>query len=111
MLRWSLVLLLGTVLTTPLTLHATKGVDVSGMLYNFDFKDFIEAGYDGFVIFQGFQSDGNVNPYAISNSIGAYEAGFDNFDMYLSPCPKCNKSATQQVQEMGKEVGATNLDF
>ena len=87
---------------TPLSLNATKGVDVSDLLYNFDFKDFMEAGIDGFAIFQGYRSDGTVNRYAINDSIGAYEAGFDNFDVYLSPCPKCNKTASQQVQEMGK---------
>ena len=36
---------------TPLSLDATKGVDVSSLLFNFDFKDFIEAGIDGFAIF------------------------------------------------------------
>ena len=43
-----------------------------------------------------------MNQYAINDSIGAYEAGFDNFDVYLSPCPKCNKTASKQVQEMGR---------
>ena len=98
-LRLRVFLLVG--LLTPLSLYAIKGVDVSGLLYNFDFKDFMEDGFDGFVIFQGYQSDGNVNPYAVNNSIGAYEAGFNNFDMYMCPCPKCNKTAEQQVQEMG----------
>jgi hypothetical protein len=85
----------------PFSLNATKGVDVADLLYNFDFKDFMEAGLDGFAIFQGYRSNGSVNEYAINNSIGAWEAGFDNFDVYLSPCPKCNKTASQQVQEMG----------
>ena len=89
-------------LLRPHSTDATKGVDVSRLLYNFDFKDFMEAGIDGFVIFQGYRSDATVNPYAINNSIGAYEAGFTNFDTYLSPCPRCNKAAAQQVQEMGK---------
>lgn len=109
MLRWSLLLLLLR-FTTPLTLDATKGVDVSQLLYNFDFKDFMEDGFDGFVIFQGYRSDGRVNLYAINDSIGAYEAGFSNFDMYLSPCLKCNKSAAQQVQEMGEAVGTTTIN-
>ena len=94
---WLLLLLLA-----PFSLNATKGVDVSGSLDNYDFKDFMEAGYDGFVIFQGYRSNGTVNQYAINDSIGAYEAGFSNFDVYLSPCPKCNKTASQQVQEMGR---------
>ena len=84
------------------SLVATIGIDVSGPLVNYDFKDFMEAGIDGFVIFQGYQSDATVNPNAINDSIGAYEAGFNNFDMTLSPCPRCNKTAAQQVQEMGK---------
>ena len=86
----------------PLSLDATKGVDVSSFLYNLDFKDFIEAGIDGFAIFQGYTSNGTVNQYAINDCTGAHEAGFNNFDVYLSPCPKCNKTASQQVQEMGR---------
>ena len=101
-LRLSVCLLL--LVLTPLSTNATKGVDVSGLLYNFDFKDFIEAGYDSFAIFQGYRSDGTVNQYAINNSIGAYEAGFNNFDVYLSPCPKCNKTSSQQVKEMGRSL-------
>ena len=99
-LRLRVFLLVG--LLTPLSLDAIKGVDVSGLLDNYDFKDFMEDGFDGFVIFQGYQSDGNVNPHAVNSSSGAYEAGFSNFDMYMCPCPKCNKTAEQQVQEMGK---------
>ena len=91
-------------LLAPFSLNATKGVDVADLLYNFDFKDFMEAGIDGFAIFQGYRSNGTVNEYAINDSIGAYEAGFDNFDVYLSPCPKCNKTASQQVQEMGEYI-------
>ena len=94
---WLLLLLLA-----PFSLNATKGVDVSSSLDNYDFKDFMEAGIEGFAIFQGYRSNGTVNQYAINDSIGAYEAGFDNFDVYLSPCPKCNKIASQQVQEMGR---------
>lgn len=99
--RLRALLLLPLALLNPLSLDATKGADVSQQLDNYDFKDCMEAGIDGFVIFQGYRSDGTVNPYAVNNSIGAYEAGFDNFDMYLSPCPRCNKAAAQQVQEMG----------
>ena len=89
-------------LLAPFSLNATKGVDVSEFLYNYDFKDFMEAGFEGFAIFQGYRSNGSVNEYAVNDSIGAYEAGFDNFDVYLSSCPKCNKTASQQVQEMGR---------
>ena len=101
-LRLNVCLLFFALTPLSLIINATKGVDVSSQLVNYDFKDFMEAGIDGFAIFQGYKSDGTVNRYAINNSIGAYEAGFDNFDVYLSPCPKCNKTASQQVQEMGK---------
>ena len=105
-LRLRVFLLLG--LLTPLTTEATKGVDVSGDLDNYDFKDIMEEGIHGFVIFQGYRSDGTVNPYAVNDSTGAYEAGFDNFDVYLSPCPKCNKTASQQAQEMGKSSSSAH---
>ena len=98
----SLVFVLLGFTLSPISTDTTKGVDVSGLVDNYDFKDFMEAGIDGFVIFQGYQNDATVNPYAINATTGAYEAGFNNFDMYLSPCPRCNKAAVQQVQEMGK---------
>ena len=83
----------------PLSLDAI-GIDVSRSLDNYDFKDFMEAGITEFVIFKGY-GGGSVNPNAINDSIGAYEAGFNNFDMCLSPCPRCNKTAAEQVKEMG----------
>ena len=83
-------------------LEAKKGLDVSVMLHDFDFKDFDEGGNGDFVIFQGYRSNGSVNPNALGDSEEASAAGYDNVDVYMSPCVRCNKSASQQVQQMGK---------
>ena len=81
---------------------AAKGLDASVLLYSFDFKDFVEGGSGDFVILQGYYSNGSVNRNAVIDNEEAYGAGYDNFDIYMSPCLRCNKSASQQVQEMGK---------
>ena len=84
--------------------QALKGLDASVVLYDFDFKDFVEGGSGDFVVFQAYHNDGSVNHYAVNDSEEAYAAGFTKFDVYISPCPRCNKSASQQVQEAGKSV-------
>ena len=82
--------------------QALKGLDTSVILYDFDFKDFVEGGSGDFVVFQAYRNNGSVNHYAVNDSEEAYAAGFTKFDVYISPCPRCNKSASQQVQEAGK---------
>lgn len=82
--------------------YALKGIDVSVFLYNFDYKDYVLGGSGDFAVFQGYRSNGSVNFNLINNSEESRSAGYTNFDMYMSPCPKCNKSASQQVLEMGK---------
>lgn len=81
-----------------------KGVDVSIMLYDFDFKDFTQQGNGDFAILQGYRSNGSVNLNALVDSEEARAAGYDVFDVYMSPCVRCNKSASQQVQDMGKQI-------
>lgn len=94
------VVLLG--LSTLYSAYASKGIDMSAFLYNFDFKDFVLAGSSDFAVFQGYRSNGSVNLNLINDSDESRTAGYTNFDVYMSPCPRCNKSASQQVLEMGK---------
>ena len=82
--------------------YALKGIDVSVFLYNFDFKDYVLEGCSDFAIFQGYRNNGSVNLNLVNDSEESRTAGYNNFDMYMSPCPRCNKSASQQVLEMGK---------
>ena len=97
------VILLTVLLVLPTCfVEAAKGLDVSAILYDFDFKDFVEGGSGDFVILQGYRSNGSVNHNALVDNDEAHVAGYNNFDVYMSPCPRCNKSASQQVQEMGK---------
>ena len=80
--------------------YASKGIDVSVFLYNyFDFKDYVLEGCSDFAVFQGYRNNGSVN---LNDSDESRTAGYKNFDLYMSPCPRCNKSASQQVLEMGK---------
>ena len=94
------VILLG--LSTLYSAYASKGIDASAFLYNFDFKDYVLAGSSDFAVFQGYRSNGSVNLNLINDSEESSSAGYTNFDMYMSPCPRCNISAAQQVLEMGK---------
>ena len=94
------VILLG--LSIIYSLYASKGIDVSVFLYDFDYKDFVLGGSGDFAIFQGYRNNGSVNFNLINNSEESNAAGYINFDMYMSPCPRCNKSASQQVLEMGE---------
>ena len=98
-----IVLTVLTVLPTCFV-EAAKGLDASILLYSFDFKDFVEGGSGDFVILQGYRSNGSVNHNAVIDNEEAYGAGYDNFDVYMSPCPRCNKSVSQQVQEMSKLI-------
>ena len=89
------VLLLGFHLS-----EATKGIDVSQLVYPSDFKCLKEAGYD-FVIVRAFLSLGEPDENAIHTIANAREAGFRYIDVYMFPCPKCLKSASEQVDVMG----------
>lgn len=44
---------------------------------------------------------GSVDPNAVVNIKNARAAGIPYVDVYLFPCPKCAKSASEQVDEMG----------
>jgi len=81
--------------------EATQGIDVSQLVYPSDFKCLKEAGYD-LVIVRAYQSLGHPDGNAIRTIANAREAGFQSIDVYLFPCPKCDKSASEQVDEMGK---------
>ena len=82
--------------------QALKGLDTSAILYDFDFKEFVLGGSGDFAVFQAYRSNGSVNRYAVVDSEEARAAGYTKFDIYISPCLRCKKSASQQVQEMGK---------
>ena len=81
--------------------EATKGIDVSQLVYSSDFKCLKDAGYD-FVIVRAYESLGQPDSNANQTIANAKEAGFNSIDVYLFPCPKCAKSASEQVDEMGE---------
>ena len=86
------------------TLHftdATKGIDVSTLVYPTGFKCLKGEGYD-FLIVRGYESVGEPDSDAIHTIANAREAGFEYIDVYMFPCPRCSKSATDQVKEMGR---------
>ena len=95
-------LLLGVTSCGYLT-AATKGIDVSTLVYPDTFKCLKEQGYE-FLIVRGYRSLGSPDPDAIHTIANAFQAGFKYVDVYMFPCPKCSKSASEQVREMGKSV-------
>lgn len=82
---------------------ATKGLDVSTLVYPKDFECLKDAGYE-FLIVRGYRSYGSPDPDAIHTIANARQAGFKYIDVYMFPCPKCAKSASAQVDEMGKFI-------
>ena len=80
---------------------ATKGIDVSTLVYSSDFRCLKDSGYD-FLIVRGYQSIGEPDTDAIHTIANARDAGFEYIDVYMFPCPRCEKSASRQVTEMGK---------
>lgn len=80
--------------------EATKGIDVSTLVYPKDFECLKNEGYE-FLIVRGYRSYGAPDPNAIHTIANARQAGFKYIDVYMFPCPKCSKSASEQVQDMG----------
>ena len=84
-----------------LSTDATKGIDVSTLVSSSDFNCIKGDGYD-FLIVRVYRSLGKPDPDAIRTIANARDAGFEDIDVYMFPCPKCEKSASEQVKEMGK---------
>jgi hypothetical protein len=89
------------VLSSWYSADATKGLDVSTLVDPKDFDCLKDAGYE-FLIVRGYRSLGSPDPDAIHTIANARQAGFKYIDVYMFPCPKCAKSASAQVDEMGK---------
>lgn len=83
------------------TAEGTKGVDVSQPVSTSDFRCLKGSGYE-FAIVRAYQSTGHPDPSAIHTIANAHAAEVKYVDVYLFPCPKCSKSAEEQVKEMGK---------
>lgn len=98
---WITALSLCFVLSLKELVDATKGVDLSTSASKSVFTCLKGEGYE-FVIVRAYRSLGDPDPYAASNVANAKAAGIENADVYMFPCPKCNKSAKEQVDEMGK---------
>lgn len=81
--------------------RATKGVDLSTATSKNAFSCLKDEGYD-FVIVRAYRSYGVRDRNAASTIANARAAGFQYCDVYMFPCPKCIKSATDQVREMGE---------
>ena len=81
--------------------EATLGVDLSTPTSKSAFSCLKSQGYD-FVIVRAYLSYGQPDRSASTSIANAKAAGFENVDVYMFPCPKCNKSARDQVSEMGE---------
>ena len=100
-----LVVAVWLLLYVSTTSHATKGIDLSTSTPKTAFSCLKDQGYD-FVVVRAYHSTGSPDSTATSTLASAHAAGISNTDVYLFPCPKCSKSATQQVTEMGEFTAA-----
>jgi len=80
---------------------ATKGIDFATLVSTSEFQCLKKEGYD-FLIVRAYRSIGQLDSNAVKTIANARQAGFKQIDVYMFPCPKCNKSASVQVQEMGQ---------
>lgn len=94
------VWLLGPVCLLGPVVEATLGVDLSTSASKTAFSCLKDQGYD-FVIVRAYQSIGQPDRAAPATIANAKAAGFNYVDVYMFPCPKCSKSARDQVSEMG----------
>lgn len=99
---WALVMC-GVVLAP---VNATLGLDLSTSTSSSAFSCLKNAGYS-FVIVRAYQSFGEPDRAASATIANAKAAGFDYIDVYMFPCPKCSKSARDQVTEMGESLAST----
>lgn len=79
---------------------AGKGLDVSRLMFQFDFECFKEKGYE-FVVIRAYRTC-FPDPDGSDTITKANKAGFKNVAIYMSPCPGGQKPATDQVDEMSK---------
>lgn len=80
------------------------GLDVSRLMFGFDLKCFKEKGYT-FVVVRAYRTIGCFpDPDGSDTLVKASEAGFEDIDIYMSPCPVGGgiKPAASQVEEMSK---------
>jgi len=94
----SAVILLG--LYSSHVAEAAKGIDVSTSVSRDEFVCLKENGYN-LVVVRAYRSFGIPDRKADQTLRNAWSAGFRYIDVYLFPCPKCRKSAADQVHEMG----------
>ena len=66
-------------------------------MFGFDLKCFKEKGYD-FIVVHAYRCF--PDPDGSDTIKKAEEAGFQNIEIYMSPCPGGNKSASAQVDEI-----------
>ena len=100
MLSICVSVLLFLALSFPDAADGTLGVDVSQPVSVSEFKCLKGSGYD-FAIVRAYQSLGRPDPNAVHTVANAHAAGIQYVDVYIFPCPKCSKSAADQVKEMG----------
>lgn len=81
--------------------EATLGIDLSTSTSKTAFSCLKDQGYE-FVIVRAYLSYGEPDRQASTTIANAKAAGFEYVDVYMFPCPKCSKSASEQVSEMGK---------
>lgn len=80
--------------------NAILGVDLSTPTSQSAFSCLKNQGYD-FVIVRAYHSFGSPDKNAVISIANAKAAGISLVDVYMFPCPKCLKSAKDQVNEMG----------
>lgn len=90
-------------LLLPSITECTLGVDVSQLTSTSQFNCMKASGCEQAIV-RAYRSTGNPDPNAVKTLVNAHSAQMETVDVYMFPCPKCSKTATNQVNEMGEYI-------
>ena len=82
--------------------ESSRGVDVSTYISENNCACIRSA--NDILIMRAYRITGEPDPNAPGTIANCKSIGFQYLDVYLFPCPRCGKSASQQVSEMGKSA-------
>jgi len=89
---------------------ATFGVDVSSPVSESDWRC-LKSNDFTFAAVRVYESTGRPDPNAVKTMANARSAGIGVVDAYMFPCPKCSKSAADQVEEAVKNLRDNKAQF
>ena len=89
---------------------ATKGIDVSAPVSLTAARCLRNEGWS-FAVARAYRSYGAPDKNAAATVKNFWDADFRHVDLYMFPCPRCGKSAAEQVQELAQYISSNGVKF